>query len=270
MKHFFLVVIIASCAMEAAAQELLSFSDPKTKLYGFKDKKTGKVVAEAAYSAVSYYNEDMVAVKLNDKWGFINGKGKLVIPMQFDNASGFSEGYGAVGKNILSSQGYVERTDWGFIDKTGKLVIPYKYSTPGVFRNGFAIVSNANAGFASLSGVINKKGKEVIPVKYTALADRYDGLFKAATGNVTNYNGKYGFLDSTGKAVIPFVYDDAMDFSEGLAAVKKDGKYGFINNKGAVVIPFQFDGPTYFEKGKASVEKAGVSFYINKKGERVN
>lgn len=36
-------------------------------------------------------------------------------------------------------------------------------------------------------------------------------------------------------------YSAAWDFSEGLAAVKRDGKIGFINAQNEVVIPFQFE-----------------------------
>ena len=31
---------------------------------------------------------------------------------------------------------------------------------------------------------------------------------------------------------IPFIYDDAISFSEGLAAVKKEGKWGFVDRNG--------------------------------------
>lgn len=48
-------------------------------------------------------------------------------------------------------------------------------------------------------------------------------------------------------------YEDAMPFSEGLAAVKKDGKWGYIDESGAVVIPFQFDRAYGFNEGYAIV-----------------
>ena len=50
-------------------------------------------------------------------------------------------------------------------------------------------------------------------------------------------DGKYGFIDTTGKEVAPCQYDDAESFSEGFARVEKDGKYGFIDTTGKVVIP---------------------------------
>jgi len=32
---------------------------------------------------------------------------------------------------------------------------------------------------------------------------------------------KFGFIDKAGKIVIPCIYEDVFDFSEGMAAVKK-------------------------------------------------
>lgn len=48
-------------------------------------------------------------------------------------------------------------------------------------------------------------------------------------------------------------YEDAQLFCEGLAAVKKDGKWGYIDTDGKVVIPFQYDQAYHFNEGKAVV-----------------
>jgi hypothetical protein len=43
---------------------------------------------------------------------------------------------------------------------------------------------------------------------------------------------KLGFIDKTGKMVIPPQYGSATAFSEWLAPVKLDGKWGFIDKSG--------------------------------------
>ena len=46
-------------------------------------------------------------------------------------------------------------------------------------------------------------------------------------------DGKYGFVDSMGKVVIDYIYEDAQEQnSYGYAAVKQDGKWTYINSKG--------------------------------------
>ena len=48
---------------------------------------------------------------------------------------------------------------------------------------------------------------------------------------------KNGFIDGTGKEIVPPKYDHVDDFKEGFARVELDGKYGFIDRTGKEVIP---------------------------------
>lgn len=50
-------------------------------------------------------------------------------------------------------------------------------------------------------------------------------------------DGKFGFIDKTGKLVIPNIYTFANDFNEGLSQVSKNLKKGYIDNTGKIVIP---------------------------------
>jgi len=58
-------------------------------------------------------------------------------------------------------------------------------------------------------------------------------------------NGKLGFIDKSGKEVIPPKYDAASDFSEGLAAVRigdrNTGKWGFIDKSGNEIAKIAFE-----------------------------
>jgi hypothetical protein len=48
---------------------------------------------------------------------------------------------------------------------------------------------------------------------------------------------KWGFIDKTGKVVIPLIHNDVRSFSEELGGVKQDDKWGFINKKGVSPYP---------------------------------
>lgn len=80
---------------------------------------------------------------------------------------------------------------------------------------------------------------------------------------------KWGFIDSTGKTVLPFDYEFVGEFSEGMAQVGLNGKTGFINRCGRLVIPCHFDEVTDFEKGWALAIKDSVAGAINRFGETV-
>jgi len=58
-------------------------------------------------------------------------------------------------------------------------------------------------------------------------------------------------------------------FSDGLAAVKVGGRFGYIDKTGRVVIPLQFDSAGEFSDGVAEVEVGGEFGYINTSGKYV-
>ena len=83
---------------------------------------------------------------------------------------------------------------------------------------------------------------------------------------VVGKNDKSGFVDKTGKVVIPLIYDGAWWFSEGLAEVDKNGKRGFIDKTGKVAIPLIYDDAYHFNNGEAEVGVDDERFYIDKEG----
>ncbi len=80
-------------------------------------------------------------------------------------------------------------------------------------------------------------------------------------------NGKEGFINQSGKYVVPPIYDPGTrPFAEGLANVYKNGKMGYIDRKGRVRIPIKFNEGTSFHNGTAIVNLNGKCGYINKRG----
>ena len=105
-----------------------------------------------------------------------------------------------------------------------------------------------------------------------------NGLYPVATS--LKDDAKYGYISQSLRLEIAAIYENAMDFSDKLAAVKKDGKWGYINASGVTVIPFEFDSCAAadcmkadcafaFDSGIAPVCKGGKFGIINSKGETV-
>ena len=119
------------------------------------------------------------------------------------------------------------------------------------------------------AGYIDKTGKVVIPAEYGTIGEFSEGLADAEK------DGKFGFIDKTGKAVIPFQYPwteygrPLGEFHEGLAAVLTDEGLGYIDKTGAKVIPFQYDYGLSFSEGLAAVQKDGKWGFIDKTGAEV-
>lgn len=82
-------------------------------------------------------------------------------------------------------------------------------------------------------------------------------------------DGKWGFIDTEGTVVIQPIYHAANSFSEGLAAVQMNGRWGYVDTKGNVVIPFTLSSTYAFSEGLA-VYGSGIYYgYIDKTGKAV-
>ncbi len=86
----------------------------------------------------------------------------------------------------------------------------------------------------------------------------------------------YGFVDRNDNIVIRIMYDDARDFSEGLAAVQvkdnsifKKEKWGFIDKTGNMVVPTEYESVHNFSDGLAGVECGSKWGFVDKTGKQV-
>ena len=112
-------------------------------------------------------------------------------------------------------------------------------------------------------GYIDKTGREVIPCLYDYTNDFREGLA------MVKMSGKYGFIDKTGREVALCQYDDAENLHEGLAKVRKSGKWGYIDKTGREVAPCKYDDANAFCEGLASVKQSNKWGVIDKTGHEV-
>ncbi len=174
----------------------------------------------------------------NDKLGFIDGKGREVIPAQFGNAGDaarFREGVANVG----GSGG------WGYIDESGKFIVEPKFWWAYSFSEGFACVllPEEGAGY----GFIDRTGRLLIKGLRTDSVFR-DGLAPVSLGR------KWGYLGRDMKVAIPPQFDLAQPFSEGMAGIEVAKKWGYIDKEGRIVIPPKYDIAMSFSDGLGRVK----------------
>lgn len=203
------------------------------------------------------------------KWGFIDKTGKWVIPPQFDYAEDFSEGLAAVELNKKI----------GYVDVAGIMVIPpqFKKTESMSFHEGLAAVEveGEYGKWGWGIGYIDRKGTYVIPLRsdYAFAGEFHEGL--AYIGDDFSTGEYYGFVDHSGKMVIPARFWRAGDFSEGLAVAHAEelGRKGYIDKTGSWVINPQFDEAWDFREGLAPVAIMGTWGYtwgyIDKTGNMV-
>ncbi len=226
---------------------------------GYIDR-TGKIIIPAKFERAYDFREGLAPVNIGVKWGFIDPMGKIVIPARFDYVYNFSDGLAAVEVD----------QKWGFIDPTGKIVIPIDLEGSGSFKNGLAYITIPITGRDSFT--IDKTGKVVAtpspdPAKEDTIGES-DRLIPF------DQDRKVGYKDRTGKIVIAAQFDmlgfDRGGFNDGLAPVCLNEKCGYIDTTGRIVVPLQFDMvANRFSDGLAWVNIGKKLGYVNKTGKLV-
>lgn len=203
----------------------------------------------------------------NKTWICINENGATVFTIEAIYVSEFRNGLAAVYKNTLVNNKWI--TGNGFVDRTGKVVVPCDLDKVKNFDANVTWIKRKGESFYRL---IDKTGREIPTDNY----EKVGSFFGDKNPRSAVYKeGKMGFIDESGKLVIPCKYIGSTAFTEGLASVclatSVKGEYGFINPNGEVVIPLKFvqSGTSSFSGGLARASVAGKTVLIDKTGEIV-
>jgi hypothetical protein len=284
--------------------------------WGYIDN-TGRVVIPPSFDSANDFHEGLALVTLGQKTFFINTTGTIVITPQYDIVNDFSEGLAAVNNGqVRNGIGLIANPGkWGYIDQSGKLVIPLKFTHAEDFSEGLAGV---NLGDHDHGAFIDHTGKVTFTVAFDVSVGFHEGLVGALlNGSVTYYDrtgkkipisseygpktssfsegllptqikNKWGYVDRSGAVVIAPQFEDAEDFSEGVAPVKvrseetiwcprdESGgrigftmRWGYIDKSGKLTIPEQFESADPFSEGLAVIHQCGKAFFIDKSGKTV-
>ncbi len=82
-------------------------------------------------------------------------------------------------------------------------------------------------------------------------------------------DGLYGYTNAKGKVMIPYSYEDAGFFKNGIAVVQKNEKFGAINKRNQVIIPFHYETIYDFDQDIAIAGDTIFYGLISKNGEKI-
>ena len=132
-------------------------SDQFEQKFGIIDTK-GTIVMDTKLDSIVYDRKDFL-IKKDEKWGWIDGTGKIVIEPKFEDASPFGESDLAVVK---------QNGLYGFIDKKGNVKIEFQYQKAYPFIGDMAYVETKNSQYG---GFIDKQGKSVVKAKFSGISE---------------------------------------------------------------------------------------------------
>lgn len=108
-----------------------------------KDKK---ILIYPKYDYMYKFHDNMAAIKIGGKWGFINDEGKEVIKPQYDSVASFVHGYAPVESN----------GKFAYIDKMGNNITDFVFekARPLDIQSGYAWVKKDNKwGIIQINGI---------------------------------------------------------------------------------------------------------------------
>ncbi len=185
--------------------------------------------------------------------GYVNGRQEEIIPCRYEEATVFLDGFA-----------YVRTGDfWLRLNAKGCPVpLEEKNLVKQTLCPGGQILfrvqeRNTPNGY----GLLDHRNRILTPPRWLQLIpSSRTGWFLARKGT------EQCFLDDRGNPVESPHWDHAEDFREGFAPVRKDGRWGYIDTSLKVVIPCVWEGAQAFCQGLAPVQKNGKWGYINREG----
>lgn len=245
--------------------------------YGFVDRY-GKIVIPFQYDNAYPFSEGVAVVYMQNSHkvrfgdggivehaGLINQAGDVLIPIteglisidEFKNGRANAEKI-VNWQQLKKDSGLPMDRKTGVIDVYGNEIIPFKYGHIGSYQEGLATVSIDQAD-ESLYGFIDYDGNEVIKPQFDYASNFQEGL--AAVKNYgpelddfdefgewvfkNNLGDRAGYIDRTGRLVIPMIYHEVGDFQSGKAEVyiyedEHTKKRGVIDRNGKLISPFEY------------------------------
>ncbi len=218
-----------------------------------------------------WYEDNVLRVKVVDKYGIINFNGDKVLNCEYDEIQALD---GVKSNFIVKKDGKN-----GLVNEVGQIIIEAKYKNIMALKDGYKseyiIVNDEDkCGLISTSGQIlieplyqeikylgssnlfaakeNDKWK-LINIEDNSIS--IDGLYKdiieAKADNivVVNNEGKHGIVDKENNEKIKPEYEDLKYAFSIYYIAKKDGNYGIINSENEVIIPFEYKNMIYSENG---------------------
>jgi hypothetical protein len=228
-----LLLLVFSCNSSNSNGESGASIDPLTGIDTSRALITDEELAQTENILLIPYRE-------GNRWGYTDANKKVVVPPQYDAIDPFIENLAVVEKNGV----------FGVIDKRGREIIPPKFKS--VSRSACGVFTiQTQEGFV----LVNNNGKRVTNKVYPGAFS-----YTCSEGRIpVMENGKIGFIDKTGKQVIPPRYDAVFKFSGGVAPARigdqETGRWGLVDTEGNEVLPFTMGTIFPFSDGVAVAMK---------------
>ena len=205
-----------------------------------------------------WYEENVLKVEQNGKYGLIDLSGKELLPCEYDSITAVT----GIKNSIKTEKG----GKYGLVTAEGNKILDSEYSDiqkyGETYKDGY-IIANAEKKY----GVIDYMGKELLANEYekvesiygkeqfvvvdtnkqklvnkqgdVALESGYDTIKQITSqGIVFEKNSKCGAMKTSGETIIENIYDDLKETEDGIYIAKRGEQYGIINDQNETKVDF--------------------------------
>ena len=196
-------------------------------IYGAVNRN-GEAVIPIIYDyAMVRFSEGLLAVKKENKWGYVDENHNVIIPFEYDNLNTYGS---AIGSEFMFNGSFRGVADYfsdgkifarkndkiGLVDKENTIVFPFVYKDISSYNENYLCVSHDKLKY----GVVDFQNKTILPFIYDFLNTNGDFLNFAEKSEIdgsnidtaVNFykvkNGKllmHGIMDFNGNIVVPAI-----------------------------------------------------------------
>lgn len=211
--------------------------------------KDGGVLINKQFSDIKDINGDNIIFKENGKYGITTIYLENKVEVKYEDLT------------FINNNNYIAKSNgkYGIIDLNNQVQVDFKYTNIEYKEiEGIIIAENSDNQYDIYDLSIELK----LTVNQIEMNDGYMTVVIGEEHKYYNFkfeekdsktifslndiladkkDGKYGFVDSKGKVIVEYKYDEVTELNKyGYAGIKKDGLWGVIDAKGKVVLE-----PTY-------------------------
>jgi len=232
-----------------------------------------------------WYEENVLKVKKEGKYGLIDYTGKEILPCTYDDIYSLK---GTSNSLIIKKDNLL-----GLVDCRGNIIIDTKYTNilavSKDYTAGYIVVDNEkkyglidfnktvilepkyqdikNITANNMYVVKENDNYKIIDKSQNVILENINGEIKEINGEniVVVRDGKYVIINKAGADINTVQYDDLKNAYDDYYIAKKDNKYGIIKATGEEVLGFSYEGLIYrddvdfFEGDNGAVETDIIS-----------
>ena len=163
----------------------------------------GQEIVPAQYDYVPEYLDGMTCCRIGDRYGALDGTGRLVIPVKYEKYFYFTSNSGWAATKLHDR--------YGFIHRDGKRTTPFIYRYAENVYDGRAVVVDDDG----LVGFLGRDREVAIPCKYQNIWDSKGRIkdgdrdlyeFNSCGVTIAKMDNRLGLIDTLDRRVAPFRY----------------------------------------------------------------